>query len=263
MAREERERFAAALSCLAVSFASYQAETSDIPVLVGGASVILYTGGMFFSGDMDFVADDLTAMDRCLREHGFLREDRAGHLLVGWYHPEHPLFGFQQVSGDLMDGRAARDRLVWIEVPPGLLVGLPAIEDVIADRLGQHSVASPTDQAMCLQAMALLMTAPRIDVPYLRRRVAEEGGDLDLVMAKTIPGDVDDHVTGGPIRVLSLRDHWAAVDVRSRAFGIDTPAAWDAMRNAGERRTPMKRALLRGIEERAVALGITSLKTKP
>ena len=60
-------------------------------------------------------------------------------------------------------------------------VTLPAIEDLIADRLGQHAVASPTDTTRLEQAQALFSQADGSDEAYLVRRIIEDGGDPALL----------------------------------------------------------------------------------
>ena len=60
-------------------------------------------------------------------------------------------------------------------------VTLPAIEDLIADRLGQHAVASPTDTTQLEQAQALFNLADGIDEANLVRRIIEDGGDPALL----------------------------------------------------------------------------------
>ena len=70
-----------------------------------------------------------------------------------------------------------------------LIVGRPPhfdcaplqIEDLIADRLGQHAVASPTDDSRLRQARSLFLLGQDIDLAYLRRQVTEEGGDPALL----------------------------------------------------------------------------------
>ncbi len=132
-----------ALQRLALALADYHARTGDDAVLVGGAAVTLYTAGWFPSGDFDLVAASTTVFDAVMAGQGFRPEDRPGRLRIGYHHPDHPGFGFQQVSGPLFDGRAEARRLVRMEVSLTGRVTLPAIEDLIADRLGQHAIASP------------------------------------------------------------------------------------------------------------------------
>jgi hypothetical protein len=57
---------------------------------------------------------------------------------------------------------------------------LPAVEDLIADRLGQHEV-SQGDDAMLEQAKALFTMAKDLDATYLKRRISEEGGNPGLI----------------------------------------------------------------------------------
>jgi len=116
-----------------------------------------------------------------MEQHGFIKERRAGRLHFGYYHPDHLNYGFQAVSGDLFDGRADKARLFTIELRPGAAIQLPAIEDMIADRLGQHMVASPTDRSRLEHARLLFQLAARIDMNYLTRRVEEEGGEMALL----------------------------------------------------------------------------------
>ncbi|MGI4939962.1 MAG: hypothetical protein ACRYHQ_05270, partial [Janthinobacterium lividum] len=54
-------------------------------------------------------------------------------------------------------------------------------EDLIADRLAQHSVASPTDDSRLRQARMLFGLAERLDRVYLLARIRDEGGDPALL----------------------------------------------------------------------------------
>lgn len=173
--------YIAALALLGRVFRAYQARTGHSAVLVGGAATAIYTAGMFPSGDFDVVAGSTSAFDEVMFEHGFVREDRAGHLLVGFYHPDHPGYGFQQVTGPLFDGRSDRGRLVRFAVTADSAVVLPAVEDLIADRLGQHAVASKTDDSRLRQARELFNLADDLDRAYLLRRIRDEGGDPALL----------------------------------------------------------------------------------
>jgi len=92
-----------------------------------------------------------------------------------------PAFGFQQVSGRLMDGRADLKRLRRVRMTVQNAIVLPPVEDLIADRLAQHAIASPTDTSRLLQARALFRLMDDLDFEYLKRRVAEEGGDMALL----------------------------------------------------------------------------------
>ena len=66
----------------------------------------------------DLVAVDDVQFDTAMRSAGFVREHRDGQLLVGYYHPAHPGYGFQQVSGRLFDGATDPAKLMVVVVAP-------------------------------------------------------------------------------------------------------------------------------------------------
>lgn len=176
------EEFLAALEVLAGACATYRDITGTEAVLVGGAATVLYTEGAFNSGDFDLVAMNDPVFNQAMTAHGFKKEDRSGHLMFGFYHPDHPLFGFQAVSGPLFDGRADRQRLFKMVVrDEKTTITLPAIEDMIADRLAQHAATTRGDPSRLEQARTLFALAFECDEDYLRRRVTEEGGDFALL----------------------------------------------------------------------------------
>ena len=156
------------------------AEASDVvakggyprPILVGGAAVEFYTGGVVTSGDFDFVTEAQAAFEAALIALGFRREDRAGHLLRGLYHPELDM-GVEVVSGQLFDGLSDRSRLVLVDVR-GHELRLPPVEDLIADRMGQFNSSPAGVPAMLDQAAKLYLLASEIDEAYLDRRIRDE-----------------------------------------------------------------------------------------
>ena len=164
-----------ALELLARAGARHRRETGLRVVIVGGAAAAFHTQGAILSGDFDIVAD--IGFETALLAEGFRREDRAGRMLRGYYHPRLPRLGFELVSGALFDGRSGRDRCLRVIIRSGVEVIFPAVEDMIADRLGQFA-ANQGDPAMLHQARLLFHLASSIDEAYLSRRVAEEGGDL-------------------------------------------------------------------------------------
>jgi hypothetical protein len=115
---------------------------------------------------------------------------------------------------------------------------------MIADRLGQAAVASPTDKSRLLQARALFRLAPSLDRDYLRRRVVQEAATWPI--SRRI---------SAVVRV-KLDQLLAAIEARKVAIGTrDTPETTDALRNKGARRTPEKRELLKRMEDRTRAAG--------
>jgi len=173
--------YAAVLEQLGCAFLAYRDETGSFPVLVGGAATALGTAGQFMSADFDVVADDTDAFARAMIGVGFIKEAGIGHLAGGFYHPDHAEFVVELVSGQLFDGKAEHDRLVRLRIKDHSEIIVPAVEDLIADRLAQHAVASSSDTSRLLQARALFACAPKVDMTYLTRRVLEEGGDPELL----------------------------------------------------------------------------------
>src|ERR1700761_1946162 len=151
--------YISALVTLAHACDRYRAMTGGEVVLVGGAATVLYTDGEFMSGDFDLVAAADGALEAAMTEAGFKREDQIGYLLRGFYHPAHPGFGFEPVSGRLFDGKADVKRLRKVLMSGDAGIVLPSFEDMIADRLGQHTAASPTDDSRLLQARCLFRLA--------------------------------------------------------------------------------------------------------
>ena len=169
------------LSTLGSAATLYRNETGGEMVLVGGGATSVLTGGSFHSADFDMVAMMDDAFERAMLATGFRHEDRSGHLLIGYYHPDHPGYGVQQVSGDLFQGRADRRRLVQLKLQGSDHITMPSIEDMIADRLGQHAIASPTDDSRLGQAETLYRLASNLDITYLLERIRDEDGDPSLL----------------------------------------------------------------------------------
>jgi hypothetical protein len=153
-------------------------------VLVGGAAVSLRTDGAVLSGDFDVViaAETDRNFEEAMALEGFHKENRSGRLLIGWYHPEYPDYGFQLVTGPLYDGRSDLGKLEKLDLEDNGVIWVASIEDLIADRLGQHkATSSPIFTDMMDQAIILKKLANVLDIPYLRKRVQDEQGDIDIL----------------------------------------------------------------------------------
>jgi hypothetical protein len=168
--------FREALALLAGASADYREATGHRVVIVGGAAVSFYTQGAILSGDVDMVTD--IGFEPFLIARGFVKENRANRLRRGYFHPDLPTLGFEFVSGALFDGRSDRDKLLAVPIGgSGSEVIFPAIEDLIADRLGQYASSKDRDTEMLEQARLLFSLASDYDPTYLKRRITEESGD--------------------------------------------------------------------------------------
>jgi hypothetical protein len=165
----------AALALLATASHRYREATGRHVVIVGGAAVSFYTQGRFLSGDFDIVGD--IGFEEFLLPEGFRRENRPCRLRRGYYHPDVPRLGFELVSGALFDGRSDRDKLLVAPISGDNEVVFPAVEDLIADRLGQYAASLNRDREMLEQAKIMLSLALDYDRDYLKRRIVEETGD--------------------------------------------------------------------------------------
>ena len=212
-------------------------------MLVGGAAASIYTGGMITSGDFDVIAAADTVFDRVMVEHGFKREDRAGHLLIGYYHPDIPTIGVQLVSGSLFDGRTDPHRIALLPIKNGGTIALPPIEDLIADRLGQYAASGDRDDEMLEQARLLFKLAGDID-----KRISGQA----CVGGNGRSGSSRTEMTVRRLPALSTFLEIVAERRRLLEIGDD---AYARARNSGRRRTPEKREFLRRIHRRARQAG--------
>jgi hypothetical protein len=165
----------AALTLLARASDRYLKATGRRVVIVGGAAVSFYTQGQVLSGDFDMVTD--ISFEGFLLAEGFEKESGPNRLLGGYYHPDIPTVGFEFVSGPLFDGRSDRDKILVISVSGDAEVVFPAVEDLIADRLGQYASSRNRARDMLEQAKLLISLAISYDRDYLVRRIIEESGD--------------------------------------------------------------------------------------
>lgn len=166
-----RPAFEAALRLFAQVSEAMVARGLSRPVLVGGAAVELYSVSAIATGDFDIATPRQAEFEAELRSHGFIRPSGAGIATRGWIHPELAL-GFEVVASTLLDGLADAARVRLIDVGDAGRIALIALEDIIADRMGQY--ASGTARDMLAQARALFQLYPDADMTYMDRRIKEE-----------------------------------------------------------------------------------------
>jgi hypothetical protein len=166
-----RPQFAAALNKLAEISSEMDQAGFSPPVLVGGAAVELYTQGAVNTGDFDLVCGRQLALEAIMMQHGFVRPSGSGMLTRGWIHPDLKL-GFEVVGSRLLDGHADVGLLQVIEVDAHGAVAVIAIEDLIADRMGQYASGAADD--MLGQARVLFTLSEGLDLHYMERRIREE-----------------------------------------------------------------------------------------
>jgi hypothetical protein len=148
------------------------------PVLVGGAAVELYSASSIVTGDFDICSPAQPELEEEMQRLGFVKPSGAGIATRGWVHPELKL-GFEVVTASLLEGMADSNRVRLFSLAPDGDAAVMAVEDMIADRVGQY--ASGTAREMLGQAKALFRLYPDADLEYLDRRIRyESGGDHGL-----------------------------------------------------------------------------------
>lgn len=176
-----RPEFREALSLLVEAFARLEKRGIAAPVPVGGAAVELYTGGAVATGDFDFVTPARDEFFEELIGLGFERPGfdhaRGVSFLANSLLLRNAGMGLQVVSGLLMDGRAERARIVFVQLDAGRIPVIP-VEDLIADRMAQALVSrGDPEKDMQDQCVTLSLLAERLDLTYLDRRIREESAD--------------------------------------------------------------------------------------
>lgn len=166
-----RPEFEAALRAFARASEAMKRKDVQPPVLVGGAAAELYSGSAINTGDFDVVTAWQDEFEATLRDLGFTRPGGPGHTPLGWIHPDLG-FGFEVVGSTLLDGKAERQRIRIIEFGADGAAQVIAVEDMIADRMGQYASGSAPE--MLGQARKLYSLHPDADLTYLDRRIREE-----------------------------------------------------------------------------------------
>ena len=174
-----RPEFLDALRMLARVSEGMAARSLPRPVLVGGGAVEFYTGSAVMTGDIDVTSPVQPELEEELQKLGFIRPSGPGKSTRGWVHPDIGL-GFEVVGNSPMGGSFSPTKLVMVapvEGEPDLVV--LAVEDMIADRMGQY--ASGTARLMLGQARDLYNLPIELDRDYLDRRIREESvGDYGI-----------------------------------------------------------------------------------
>ena len=96
---------------------------ADRPILVGGAAVVLYTGGAYVTGDLDFVGDVPPAVASALKGAGFVKKGRH------WIHEASQIF-LEFPATSLAPGT----EIAVLEVSRSSILTLSP-EEVVLDRL--------------------------------------------------------------------------------------------------------------------------------
>lgn len=166
-----RPEFEAALRAFARVSERMRRTGHGMPVLVGGAAVELYSNSAIATGDFDVATPWQDEFEAALGQEDFVKPSGPGHSTRGWVHPDLQL-GFEVVTATPFDGKADGDRIRLISTGTDGRIAVIAVEDIIADRLGQY--ASGTAREMLQQARTLFGLYPDADLDYMECRIREE-----------------------------------------------------------------------------------------
>ncbi|WP_242116098.1 hypothetical protein [Sphingomonas lacusdianchii] len=166
-----RDEFVAGLELFGRVSAEMQRRGFTRPVLVGGAAVEIYTGGIIATGDFDIVVGRNDVLEDVFVTLGFERPRGAGVATRGWVYRELRM-GFEIVDSVLLDGAADRSRVRMFSSRAADDFEIISVEDLIADRMGQYASGSAPD--MLGQAQTLFDLYSDADMDYLERRIREE-----------------------------------------------------------------------------------------
>lgn len=165
-----RPEFTQGLEIFAKISLDIEEQGFQAPILVGGAAVELYSQSAIATGDFDIVSSREDILEQCFIAHGFEKPSGAGQSTRGWIHKDLQL-GFEIVGYTLLDGNTDAERLQLIEMKEGVITVI-AIEDLIADRMGQY--ASGTADEFLQQAKTLFTLYKDVDLYYMENRIRRE-----------------------------------------------------------------------------------------
>jgi hypothetical protein len=77
-----------------------------------------------------------------------------------------------------------------VVMAPGSKLNVAPVEDLITDRLAQYARA-PRDIRPLKQAKLLKRLGGKLDMVYLAKRLADEGGDISLIGDKDVGSETD------------------------------------------------------------------------
>ena len=149
------------------------------PIVVGGTSVEIYTGGIYTSGDIDLVYPFRDMLEEVLRGTGLFR--REGRFFIS---------DELEIFLEVVDSRLWGDesRAIVLDLGGGLELRVIGIEDIIIDRL---SACKHWNSRVDCELAEILLRKYRnqVDWTYLQRRASEE--EVDELLRELSP-DWDD-----------------------------------------------------------------------
>lgn len=154
---------------------------AEMPIVVGGEALELYTQGRYTTGDIDIKGQKET-LEAVLEDWGFVKEGRV------WVSREYDLY-IDWLGDSLDEGAEAEKRTNNIAIAPGLEVRVISFEDLIIDRLCAAKYWNDSDSLMWARILLeILIKTGGGDIVYLTKR-AEKENIADLLSPLLRKGD--------------------------------------------------------------------------
>ena len=139
---------------------------TELPIVVGGEAVELYTQGRYTTGDIDIKARK-DILEAVLGDWGFVSTGRI------WISKEYDIY-VDWLGSSLDEGAEAEKRTNIIALAPRLEVRVISFEDLIVDRLCAAKYWDDTDSMIWAKVLLEIMTKSGGDPTYLKKRAAQE-----------------------------------------------------------------------------------------
>ncbi|MDY0040567.1 MAG: hypothetical protein RBS57_09670 [Desulforhabdus sp.] len=147
---------------------------AEMPIVVGGEALEIYTQGNYTTGDID-IKSSYEQMEATLLEMGFRKRGRA------FYSEELDIY-IDWLGATLDEGAEAERRTVLVEIDEDHFIRLISVEDLIMDRLNAAKWWKDSDSRMWARVLAKVKqeTGEPLDVKYLQQRAEAEEVEDEL-----------------------------------------------------------------------------------
>ncbi len=140
----------------------------EMPIIVGGEALEIYTQGGYTTGDIDLKGPK-DCIESVLKGWNFQKKGRL------WFSPELDIY-IDWLGAELDEGPEAASRTNTVILDEDLKIRLLSIEDLIIDRLNAAKWWNDEDSLMWAEVLGKVKesTGDPLDVEYLRERAEKE-----------------------------------------------------------------------------------------
>lgn len=140
----------------------------QMPIVVGGEALELYTQGSYTTGDIDLKAP-YAITEAVLREYGFIKRGRV------WFNEAYDIY-IDLLGETLDEGVEAEKRTEEIEIADGRIIRVLSIEDLIIDRLNAFKWWNDEDSKMWVKVLIEICRnmGRGLDKDYLKKRALSD-----------------------------------------------------------------------------------------